>query len=328
MRHLEAQARRDPLPVANDTGFTGQHELRCIRLPGRPGIEAAAGQRRLGLGREKEAEGYVALGQIGVFQGGKHQLMADRAAAGADALALEIGKGLDGRVRAHQNGKAALLCPRGQDGPDRSPRGDREGEGRIADDAGIDGLGVEGLQQRSRGRELAPFDLVGQILEHAGGLHQGAGAAALIADLEDRLGPGGRPRQGERGSGRQKGDTLHDSAPLLGRHGALVGSLGEQAAEGGDQLASVLNRVLQGIEAPDEEGRDPEIVVVEQGIGDLIGRADKGRRVPCAPVSCGNGGVEALVEPIALGGCGEQPACPFDWAAVQQRPAPLPPAPL
>ena len=243
-------------------------------------------------------------------------------------LPLRSAKDLDGRVRAHQNGKPTLICPRGQDGPDRSPRGDRESEGRIADDAGIDGLGVEGLQQRSRGRELAPLDLVGQILEHAGGFHQGAGPAALIADLENRLGPGGRPRQGESGSGRQKGYTFHGSSPLLGRHGALVGSLGEQAAEGGDQLASVLNRVLQGIEAPDEEGRDPEIVVVEQGIGDLIGRADKGRRVPLRAGDGRDGGVEPLVEPIALGGCGEQPACPFVWAAVQRRPAPLPPAPL
>ena len=91
-------------------------------------------------------------------------------------LPLRSANDLDGRVRAHQHGKAALLCPRGQDRPDRSPRGDREGEGRIADDAGIDGLGVEGLEQRSGGRELAPLDLVGQILEHAGGFHQGARA--------------------------------------------------------------------------------------------------------------------------------------------------------
>jgi hypothetical protein len=66
---------------------------------------------------------------------------------------------------------------------------------------------------------------------------------------------------------------------LFSGHGTLVGTFDEQASESWDQFASILNRVLQRIEAPDEEGRDPKIVVVEQGIGDLIGRADKRSRV-------------------------------------------------
>ena len=56
----------------------------------------------------------------------------------------------------------------------------------------------------------------------------------------------------------------------------------------GNQFAAVVDRVLERVEAADQEGGHAEVVVVEQRIGDLLGRADErgasstGRRSPAA----------------------------------------------
>src|SRR5690242_9293279 len=49
------------------------------------------------------------------------------------------------------------------------------------------------------------------------------------------------------------------------------------------QLAPVLDRVFQRIEAANEKGGDAEVVVVEQRLGHLVRRADQSRGIPLCP---------------------------------------------
>src|SRR5919107_1843719 len=93
---------------------------------------------------------------------------------------------------------------------------------------------------------------------------------------------------------------------LLGGDGLADAALGELALEGGDQLTPVLDGVLQRVEAADQEGRDPEVVVVEERVSDLVRRADERGRVALRARRGGDGGVEALVEARALGRGREQ----------------------
>ena len=71
--------------------------------------------------------------------------------------------------------------------------------------------------------------------------------------------------------------TIHRGARVgeenLGRPGAV--QLGRPGAQPRDQLAAEIDRVLDGIEAPDQERVDAELVVFQYGAGDLLGCADE-----------------------------------------------------
>ena len=53
----------------------------------------------------------------------------------------------------------------------------------------------------------------------------------------------------------------------------------DASAEEGDEFLAVLAGVVEGVEAADEDLSDAEIVVGEEGLGDLLGCADEGRGV-------------------------------------------------
>src|SRR5882724_2252971 len=67
-----------------------------------------------------------------------------------------------------------------------------------------------------------------------------------------------------------------------------------------DQLAAILLRVLEGVEAADEEGADAEVVVVEEGLGHLLGGAHQRGGIARAAHRRRDGGPEPLVVPLAL----------------------------
>ena len=128
--------------------------------------------------------------------------MPDGSSVGGDALAFQIRHGAEGRILRHQDRQPVLAITVGGDGLDRHARRRREGEGRIADPARIDRPRIERFEQRGRRRELAPFEAIGQTVEHTGRLHQGARIAALVADAQNVL----RPRD----TGRQEGQDGKD----------------------------------------------------------------------------------------------------------------------
>ena len=129
-----------------------------------------------------------------------------------------------------------------------------------------------------------------------------------------------------RGRG-DSGDTLpyavdreiEDIAALIDRVGGPAHLYGHSSGAG-----LVLHAVAAGLPvdefvlhdppySPDDDSSREEARRYGQRISDLLARANQGRRVALCTADCCNRGVQALVEPIALGGCGEQPACPFVW---------------
>ena len=113
--------------------------------------------------------------------------MADRAAAGRDLLAAQIGKTLDRRVFGHEDREPLAGLPDRGDRLHRRAGGGGEGEGRIADEPGLDRAGAQRLEQRRGRRKLLPLDLVGNVLEHARGFHHGLRIALLVADAQRGL---------------------------------------------------------------------------------------------------------------------------------------------
>src|SRR5947208_9105130 len=73
------------------------------------------------------------------------------------------------------------------------------------------------------------------------------------------------------------------------------------------QLATELDRIVQGVEAANEEGIHAKHVVFEERLRDLLGSADKARRVAeCAGGPC-NRHPQALVMNVALAREAHQP---------------------
>src|SRR2546422_3449626 len=60
-------------------------------------------------------------------------------------------------------------------------------------------------------------------------------------------------------------------------------------AHQGDQPAAVLHRVVQGIEAADEQRRGASVVVVEQRLGDLLGVPTSAVVLPAPPIAAAIG---------------------------------------
>ena len=106
---------------------------------------------------------------------------------------------------------------------------------------------------------------------------------------------------------------------------ALGGALAQQR----DQLVAPLLDVAHRVEAADEELRDAEVVVLQQRVGDLLGRADVARRVTTAAGDSGDAEEEAVVVDVLLGGPGPEAGGAdggvLDAVALDPR-APGPPA--
>src|SRR5258706_2897821 len=75
------------------------------------------------------------------------------------------------------------------------------------------------------------------------------------------------------------------ATPFIGLDAAVAASfrdqpggtiaLRDQLAGQGDELPAILERILERGEAADQEGGDAELVVVHQGVGHLLARADQ-----------------------------------------------------
>ena len=104
--------------------------------------------------------------------------------------------------------------------------GGREQRRGVADAADVDGAGVERLQQRRAGGERLPLDLVGHVVELAGGAAAGPGAALLVADGQGDLGEVDRA-------------VVADGVRVGGRGAAAARRGGARADEGGDERGAV-----------------------------------------------------------------------------------------
>src|SRR5215212_1277012 len=65
-------------------------------------------------------------------------------------------------------------------------------------------------------------------------------------------------------------------------------------ADDRDQVAAVIDRVLEGVEAADQEGRHADFVVVQEGLDHLLRGADQGGGAPARTGGGGNRCPEAL----------------------------------
>jgi len=128
--------------------------------------------------------------------------MADRAAAGRDLLAAEVIEAVNMRVARHQDRETFPALADGADRLHRHIGGGGECKRGIADQPGFDGACAQRFQQRRRGREFLPLDLVGHVPENAGRFHHGLRIALLIADPQGCL--GGRRSDGAQQEARDK----------------------------------------------------------------------------------------------------------------------------
>ncbi len=72
-------------------------------------------------------------------------------------------------------------------------------------------------------------------------------------------------------------------------------------------MAAVVDRVVQGVVAPDEDGGDADVDVVEDRLGHRLGRADQRGRVAGGAGRGGERGPQRPVVQLALLRCGQQP---------------------
>ena len=126
--------------------------------------------------------------------------MADRAARGADALALQVGRAFQRRIGLHEHRRAVRVGAVRADHLDACARREREDHRRVADRAAVDGGRVQRFCERRGGRELGPRDVVRQAVQFAGRFEQRAQPAFLVAGTQQR--PRARlSAQGGRGCG-------------------------------------------------------------------------------------------------------------------------------
>ena len=166
---------------------------REIRIPDRPGVDAAVGECRPRVGRRQIDRRDVLIGQPGLFQRRDHHVVGAGALGESDALALQVGDAANAGIGGNENA-LPVGDPRSRDIDDVGVRGLREDRRRIADRTEIDAADAHGLQQRRPRRELDPLDADlpgGEVLLQHGLLprdHQHAGL--LVADpdfLQRRL---------------------------------------------------------------------------------------------------------------------------------------------
>src|SRR4051812_34448386 len=90
--------------------------------------------------------------------------------------------------------------------------------------------------------------------------------------------------------------------PLLCRYGMVAVAMGEQARKSGNQLSAILDGILVRVETPNEERRHSEVVVIQQSVGDLIGRSHQSGGVSLCTGFYRDRGIETFIQPFTLGG--------------------------
>ena len=204
------------------------------------------------------------------------------------------------------------------------------GRGHGGDQAQVPGGHRQGRQQRHR---LEPVEVV----------RRGVGGDELAVDDEDqvelgRLGQPGlldvpvdvdagvagdlrvEPEVVLAGAARAHGDGAELELPLPRGHARTACSAGgvgvprlvrvppgDLLADQRQQLAAVVDGVVVRVVAPDQDRGDADVEVVEDRLGDRLGRADERGRVACGAGGGGERGPQRPVVQLALLGRGEQP---------------------
>ncbi len=185
-----------------------------VVIPDRPGIDIALHKGGIGVGRLEVGDVDVVRRQAGFLQRLDQQVMRVGAFGHGDALALEIGQGLERGILRHQD---ALARRRGRfigDIPDLRTGG-RLGEyrRRFAADAEIDAAAIHAFENRHAGGKLGPFhrDAMGgqALVQITPGFEDDKGAEFLVADGE-LPGPG---FVGMRSAQRQGAGQHHGQRP-------------------------------------------------------------------------------------------------------------------
>ena len=128
--------------------------------PGRPRVDRTGCERKHRVGRRQEAERHGVGRQARCIERLQRDEMADRAARGADALALQVGRAFQRRIGLHEHRRAVRVGAVRADHLDACARREREDHRRVADRAAVDGGRVQRFCERRGGRELGPRDVV------------------------------------------------------------------------------------------------------------------------------------------------------------------------
>ncbi len=151
-------------------------------------------------------------------------MMTNRPAPCGNALAFEVGNAVQRRIGKYQQGRTVGIGFVHRDRLDRCPRSQYEQQRRVADDAGVDGTGIERLGQRRGGGEFCPVNVVGQVTQGVSRFQLGAHVALLIANTQGQSLGGSclAGQQGGYGEGQQRGSNGHGlPRGLGGRHRAV-----------------------------------------------------------------------------------------------------------
>src|SRR4051794_11121402 len=89
--------------------------------------------------------------------------------------------------------------------------------------------------------------------------------------------------------------------------GGGPGTVRELLLDQRDEVAAVVDGVVDGVVAADEDRGDPDVDVVEQRLRDRLGRADEGGRVALRAARPRRGRPQCAVVPVGAAGDGEQP---------------------
>ena len=157
---------------------------RRVRVPHRPRVDAAGRERGLGVGGREEHERDVACGQVGLFQRGEREIVADGAARRRETLALQTRDVRERRMRTDDDRKIERIRACRGDRPHPRAGCEREHERRVAEAADVHGARVQCFAKRLRCRKIEPFDLVRQVFQLAGRFENAARLQRLVADLE------------------------------------------------------------------------------------------------------------------------------------------------
>ncbi|ENN89280.1 hypothetical protein RHSP_29794 [Rhizobium freirei PRF 81] len=129
-----------------------------IGIPDRPGIDGASLEGGRGVRRREIERLDVVDRQTALAQRLDGDVMRARTALEGDLLALEVGKRLDRRALANQNGRAFWAACIKTDIEQVAVGGLRKERRHIAGGAEIEGAGAKRFEQRRTGCEFRPFD--------------------------------------------------------------------------------------------------------------------------------------------------------------------------
>src|SRR5262249_45297259 len=97
-------------------------------------------------------------------------------------------------------------------------------------------------------------------------------------------------------------NLVDNHAPLAGSGGSGFNPPRNCLTYKRDQRPPIFDGVLERIEATDQKGRNPKIVVGQQRVSDLLGGSDQCRGIPACSGGSRDRGPKPLVEDLALGG--------------------------